>query len=317
MIPEKDKFIIDQFIMKGGRSLWLLDAVKVDSFGLRGSTMGLISRTNLDDQLFRYGVRINPNLLQDMNCGALRINTAPAGVQPSFRLFPWIYFPLLMPNQEHPVTRNLDLVKTQFPSTIDTVGESTDLKRTFLLFSSTRSRIVNAPARIDLDIINDPLDEKYFPQSRQPVAVLSEGIFPSVFQNRVTSEIQDSHVINFLPRSVPTKMVVVADGDIIRNQVKQTSGGWTPLPLGYDRHTDMTFAGNKDFILNAMNFLLDENGIIGARSKELKLRLLDKTKVRNEKMKWQWINTLFPILFIMLFGLIFNYLRKKKYRTIP
>jgi ABC-2 type transport system permease protein len=314
-VSEKDKFVLDQYIMNGGKALWLIDAVDVDmdSLSYTGAVLGMINQTNLEDQLFRYGVRVNADLIQDMNCGALAVNTSAVGSQPKFRLFPWVYFPLLLSNSNHIITKNLDLITTQFVSTLDTVGNNSEVRKHFLLSSSNRCRTINAPARISLEIIKDPLKEAYFPKAFIPTAVLMEGSFESVFQNRLPSSIANSDEIKFKAKSIATKMIVVADGDLIRNQIRQTENGPAPFPLGYDRHTDVTFSGNKDFALNAINYLVDDKGIMGVRSRELKLRLLDKGKIKNEKLKWQLINTLVPVLFIIFFGLFVNWYRRKKY----
>ncbi len=312
---EKDKFVIDQYIMEGGKAFWLIDAVDVDmdSLSYSGSVLGMVQQINLDDQLFRYGARVNPVLLQDMNCGALKINMAPLGAQPKFKLAPWIYFPLLLSNNDHIISKNLDLITTQFVSTVDTVGNNPNVKSSFLLSSSNRCRTVNAPSLISLEIIKDPLREEYFPKSKLPTAVLIEGTFESVFKNRLAPTLASSDDIRFKESSKETKMIIVADGDLIRNQLRQTQNGIVPFPLGYDRHTDVTFDGNKDFALNAVNYLLDDKGIMGVRSRELKLRLLDKGKIQNEKLKWQLINILTPLLFIILFGLAINWYRKRKF----
>lgn len=316
VFSEKDKFVIDQFIMNGGKSLWLVDAVDavLDSLKSKSSLLGLINNTGLDDQLFKYGFRVNPVLVQDMQCGALKINTAPYGIAPKFSLFPWTYSPLLISNYSHPMTKNLDLIKSEFVSSVDTVGNNSDIKSEFLLSSSNHSRIVNAPIRISLEKIYEPLDERYFNKSYIPVAVLREGVFESLYKNRIAPEIRDSKQIKFKEKSKQTKIIVVGDGDIIKNQYRIRGGEIQPLPLGYDRHTDMTFAGNKDFILNSIGFLLDDSGLMNVRNREIKLRLLDKAKISNERLKWQLINTLAPIIFIILFGIMINVIRRRKYR---
>lgn len=315
VFSDQDKYIIDQFIMKGGKALWLIDGVKVsmDSLMYSSSVLGLGNQINIEDQLFKYGVRVNPNLIQDMQCGGLRLKTSMPGAPLKFRTFPWIYFPLLMSNNEVPLSKNLDLIKTQFASSLDTVGHRGKVKKEFLLFSSGRSRSVNAPVQIKLNIVNEVLEDSYFDKSFLPVAVLLEGEFESVYKNRLSPEFTESKETHFRETSRPTKMIVVADGDIIRNAWRIAEGQYVPLPLGYDKHTDMSFAGNKDFILNSINYLLDDEGAMQVRSREIKLRLLDKAKVQNNQLFWKLLNVLVPILFIVLFGILFNYFRKKKY----
>ena len=313
---EKDKYIIDQYIMRGGKCLWLVDGAKIDmdSLGYSGDAIAMINDLNLDDMFFRYGARINANLLQDINCGGLKINVATAGSpQPKFRLFPWIYFPVLIPNNESIITKNIDLVKTQFVSNIDTLGKDSQIKKQFLLFTSAKSRLVNAPARVSLSTIKDPLDPKYFTKGSLPAAVLLEGRFQSLYKNRLAPDLLHNPDFHFKEKSSPTKMIIVGDGDIARNAIRKSGDKYMPYPLGYDRHTDMTFNGNKDFLLNAVNYLLDDKGIMGVRAKDMKLRLLDKDRIRNEKLKWQLINTITPLIFLVLFGIALNYYRKKKY----
>ncbi|MCF8372208.1 MAG: gliding motility-associated ABC transporter substrate-binding protein GldG [Bacteroidales bacterium] len=311
----QDKYIIDQFIMKGGKSLWLIDGVNVsmDSLMYSSSVLALINQVNLEDQLFKYGVRINPNLIQDMQCGGLRLKTSMPGAPLKFRTFPWIYFPLLMSNNDFALSKNLDLVKTQFTSSLDTVGHPGKVKKEFLLYSSERSRSVNAPIQIKLNIVNEVLEDQYFNKSFLPVAVLLEGEFESVYKNRLSPEFTDNKEAKYKESSRPTKMIVVADGDIIRNDWRVAEGQYAPLPLGYDKHTDMSFAGNKDFILNSINYLLDDSGVMEVRSREIKLRLLDKARVQNDHLFWKLLNVLAPLLFIITFGILFHYFRKRKY----
>jgi len=315
LFSEKDKYIIDQFIMKGGKSLWFIDAVdaSMQRLSFASSSVALVKQTNIEDQLFRYGVRVNSNIIQDMQCGGLKIKTSPQGAALKFTLFPWIYFPLLTSNNNHPITKNIDLVRSEFVSTVDTVGLNPNVEKTFLLYSSNKSRLVNAPIQFSLKQINEPIDKKYFPKEYLPVAVLMEGNFESVFKNR--SEIAGIDELNYKDKSKTTAMIVVGDGDIIKNQVHRVRGELTSFPLGYDRHTDMTFAGNKTFILNAVNYLLDDAGLMGVRARELKLRLLDPALIRDERTKWQLINTLVPLLFILIFGISLSFYRKKKYSS--
>ncbi len=311
---EKDKYIIDQFIMRGGKAVWCLNSVaaNMDSLAQKPSFVAMVNKTNLDDQLFRYGTRVNPDLILDMNCGGLKINTSPAGVQPRFRLFPWVYFPLLYPNNQHLLGKNLDLVKTEFASTVDTIGGTPTVKKEVLLYSSPRSKKINAPALVQLDMINEPLEERNFPEAFLPVAVLLEGEFTSNYKNRLTPEFLENNEIRFREASRPTAMVVCGDGDLIKNQFRMLDKP-VPFALGYDRHTDMTFNGNKDFMLNVFSYLLDDDQLIDIRNREISMRLLNKSKILAEEEKWQLINTLIPILFVVAIGLLVHYLRRRKY----
>lgn len=311
---EADKFVIDQYIMNGGGVLWLIDAVRVDwdSLEQTGVTVGLVEQINLDDQLFKYGVRINPNLIQDINCAVIPINTAFVGQQPKYVPAPWLYFPLLFPLENHPVTKNLNLIRSEFVSVIDTVGGERRIKKKILLRSSKDTRVVSVPVFIRLEDIKDPPAEREFNKPFQSAAVLLEGEFESVFKNRMISQYIKNQDVDFRDHSIPNRMIIVADGDMIRNEVSVRADRIIPLTLGQDRYTQQTY-GNKDFILNAVHYLAEETSLVEIRSRTLTLRLLDKTKIINEKFKWQLINTVLPVLILVLFGLMNWYFRKRKF----
>jgi ABC-2 type transport system permease protein len=314
-IPEKDKFIIDQYIMYGGKVLWLVDAVNIsiDSLAYSQSTLGFINNANLDDMLFKYGVRINPNLIQDIRCSVIPVNTAMVGQKPKFTPTPWIYFPFLEPSQKNSITRNLDLIKTQFVSSIDTVGENADIKKTIILTSSKYSRTVNAPILVDLSMIRKRIEPRVFTKSFLPAGVLLEGRFKSLFTNRISPVIAQNKDIGFKTESKNTQMIVFSDGDIIRNLVTGGVGKNTKiLPLGYDRYTKQTF-GNKELLINCVNYLCGMNDLLESRNKEYKLRLLDRPRIMKERLKWQLINLILPVILVIATGLLFNYLRKRKY----
>jgi len=313
IIDEKDKFIIDQFIMKGGKVLWLIDPVKLnmDSFRLKGYTLALDNPIHLDDMLFRYGVRLNADLIQDLQCAAIPVNIGFSKGQPNFKLFPWIFYPLIMPNSQHPIVKNLDLIKTEFVSSIDTLSTS-GIKKTILLTSSKNTRVTPVPFRVSLAITQFKLKESAFNQGFKPIAVLLEGTFKSLYANRIPTVIMEDSTIQFKEVSVPNKMIVISDGDMIKNDFNRATG--MIYPLGYDKYTNQTFA-NKQFLLNCMNYLLDDEGLLQLRSREVKLRLLDMKKVSLQKTKWQIYNVLLPPLIILLFSLIQYYLRKRKYAS--
>ena len=308
---EKDKFIIDQFIMKGGKMLWLIDgmAASMDSLIQTSVAMAIPSEINLDDQLFRYGVRINMNLVQDLQAAAIPINTAVFGAAPKWDYFPWAFFPLIIPQEDHPVVKNLNAIKFKFASSIDTVSVK-GVRKTVLLKSSEYSRVLSSPVKITLATITQQADEKQFNRPHQPVAYLLEGSFTSVFKNRLPKNITEDKSLGFLESSKPTSMIVISDGDVIRNEVQQSSG--QAYPLGFDRFTGQEF-GNKDFILNCIDFLCDDSDLIKVRSRELKLRLLDKTKIENDRLNWQLANTSIPIGIVLLFGLLMHVIRKRRY----
>ncbi|MEW6773690.1 MAG: gliding motility-associated ABC transporter substrate-binding protein GldG [Bacteroidota bacterium] len=311
LIDEKDKFIIDQFIMKGGKVLWMLDPVKInmDSFRLKGYSLALNNETNLEDMLFRYGVRLNPDLIQDLQCAAIPVNIGFSKGQPNFKLFPWIFYPLIMPTSNHPIVKNMDLIKTEFVSTIDTLSTS-GIKKTILLTSSKNSRVAPVPFRVSLAITQFKLKESAFNQGPKPIAVLLEGTFKSLYANRIPTIIMEDSTIQFKEVSVPNKMIVISDGDIAKNDINRSTG--VIYPLGYDKYTNQTFA-NKQFIVNCINYLLDETGLMQLRSREVKLRLLDQKKIALQKTKWQIYNVLLPPVIISILVILQYYWRKRKY----
>ena len=310
---ELDKFVIDQFIMRGGKVLWLVDPVhaEMDSLRLKDRTYALVRDLNLDDMLFNYGVRLNGNLVVDMNSLPIPVVIDQKGNQ---KLIPWLFFPLLVPTSTHPIVRNLSAIKTEFVSSLDTV-EAPGVMKTILLATSRYSRVLNAPVTLSLSYLYQEPDATQFNQPYQPVAVLLEGEFTSLFLNRVPQEITKSLPMAFVGKSSKTAMIVVADGDVIKNQLQPGEVRPTPLPLGYDRYTGQQF-GNKDFVLNAMNYLCDDSGLLSVRSREVKLRTLDASIVENERLKWQLINTIVPILLVLGFAFAQGYWRRKRYTGI-
>lgn len=308
---EQDKFIIDQFLMRGGKILWFVDGVKaeMDSLQNKSNTLGLARDINLEDMLFRYGVRINNDLVLDANCLPIMMVTGAIGNQPRFSFVPWIFFPLANPATNHPIVNNLNLVKTQFISSLDTIAIK-GVKKTILLSSGQYSRKVNAPIIIDLNIARQEPDLKLFDQPYIPLAVFLEGKFSSLYEHRIPASISNSPEIGFIAESKPTQMLVVSDGDVIRNQLERKNG--YPLPLGYDQDTRQTF-GNKEFILNALNYMLDDSKLVTIRSREIKMRLLDPQKLQNERLRWQTLNIVAPVVLVLIFGLIKYYLRKRRY----
>jgi len=311
---EKSKFIVDQYIMNGGKVLWFVESVtmSMDSLSTGGVTFALLNDVNLDDQLFKYGVRINPNVIQDVQCAVIPVNTAIAGTQPKFAPAPWLYFPLLVAPDNNPVTKNLNMIKSEFPSVIDTVGNNPSIKKKIILSTSINSKVLNVPLLVSLMEVSEMPDPITFNQPNNPVAVILEGQFESVFKNRIINKYISGQEFNYKEKSNATKMIVVSDADIIKNDVRQRADGIFITPLGYDRYTKQTY-GNKEFVMNAVQYLLDESGILDIRSREFRLRLLNKSKVLEERTKWQVINTILPVVFIMLFAILLAYIRKRKY----
>lgn len=313
---EADKLVLDQYIMHGGRVLWFIDRVETSMDSLaQGSAMALINDLNLDDMLFRYGVRINPVLLQDIQCNIIPVNVSMDADHPEFRPAPWYYFPLLSAPSEHPVTRNLNMISTEFINTIDTIGARKGILKTVLLKSSEYSRIMNAPLWLSLEEIRLNPDRDQFKSGSQPVAIMLDGTFESVFQHRPMEDIIPGSSASFLPLGVHTSMLVVADGDIIRNNMKQTPQGVVSLPLGFDRYSQQTF-GNKDFVMNALHYITGNEELIRLRSREIALRLLDKAKIKENRKLWIMVNTVMPVVLVIVSGLIYHHMRKQKY-TMP
>ena len=316
---ERDKFIIDRYLMNGGSILWLVDAVNItlDSLRKHPETMGMWAQLNLDDILFKYGVRINPVLIEDIQAGRIPVNLAPAGSPPRFVPVPWLYDPLLTPSQAHPVSRNINLVKGEFVSFIDTVGENLKVTRSPLLHTSRFTKVSQVPVMVSLFSVNQKPKREEFNRSFLPVAYAMQGEFPSVFVHRPVPKGVTNLKGSAPPISKPTKMIVVADGDIIRNDVKFKDTDPKILPLGYDELTHQTY-GNKQFIINSVDYLCDDEGWMALRSRSFTLRLLDKEKLSDEVMFWKWLNVAVPVLLVVLAGIIFIFIRKRKYtkRTI-
>ncbi|MEI6050468.1 MAG: gliding motility-associated ABC transporter substrate-binding protein GldG [Bacteroidota bacterium] len=309
---ESDKLVLDQYIMNGGKVMWLFDEVQVNSDSLvHGSTVALYRPLNIEDQLFRYGARVNPAIVQDLECLLIRLTVMSGGRQ-QVRPAPWVYYPLLNPAADHPITRNLNKVKGEFTNYIDTVGLDPAIRKKILLTTSKFSRTLSPPIMISLKEAELTYNEKEFNKPNLPVAVLLEGVFTSVFKNRMTGNLAENKNLKVKTESIKTRMIVIADADIIRNEVRRVGLQEAPLPLGQDKYSDQIF-GNRDFLINCLNFLVDDNGIMELRSRELRLRLLDRAKIKTEKFKWQLINIAGPILIVILAGLLYNYFRRRKY----
>lgn len=314
IFSEADKFILDQFIMKGGKVLWLLDGAfaSMDSLKMTSTSFAVAQQNKLDDQLFRYGVRINHDLLMDMRALPIPLRTGMVGNQPKFDFFPWYYQPLLVPEGKvHSVVDHLDAIKTEFVSTIDTIAVP-NVKKTFLLRSSKYAKTVTTPTRVSLNVLRMQPDQAQFYRSYLPVAVLLEGTFESVFKNRVVPISAEGEKYLVKSISSPTQQIVIADGDIVKNEVDRASK--RILPLGFDRYTQKEYA-NKDFILNCVNYLTGQQALIASRSKDFKIRTLDLQKVEKEKTYWQMIALFVPMAMVLFVGWIHFLYRKKKYSS--
>ncbi len=311
--PEKDKYLIDQFLMKGGRVLWLLDPVQVSLDSLRRgqSTLAFPRSLNLDDQLFRYGVRLNPVLVQDAECMLIPLNVSPQGAPDSYKPFPWYYSPLLNPVSNHVIGRNIRSLKSEFVSSLDTVGHSKQLSKQIILSTAGHSRILNTPLQVSLSSVNNPPARELFNLPAIPTGVLVEGVFSSVFKNRMVEQMGFASSAT-KTESEPTKMIVLADGNLIANQYSMRTGKAEFMPLGYDFYSKQTF-GNKEFLVNAVNYLCDDSGLMALKSRVFTIRMLDKVKIRDEKLFWQMLNLVIPVGLIILSGLIFTIVRRRRF----
>ncbi len=305
---EDDKLVIDQYIMNGGKVLWLIDEVVVNRDSLAsGGSLAFYKPLEIEDQLFRYGVRINPVLIQDQDCQTISLVGNFSGARQQALPVPWIYNPLLYPSLRSPVTRAINKVRGEFVNYIDTVGTIGEIKKQVLLATSPQSRYVSPPRMISLEEFRDPPPLDAFDKSFLPVAVLLEGRFTSIFKNRV----RDYNGREIKEESEYTRMIVVSDGDILRNEVQRDGDRLIPLTLGQDRLTQQIY-GNKDFLVNALNYLVDDKGIMDLRSRELKLRLLDEDKIHRQKSLWQLINIAGPVLLVIVAALLYSWIRRRR-----
>jgi ABC-2 type transport system permease protein len=304
-----ETYFIDQFIMQGGKVIWMLDALnaEMDTIGKFGSMLSMSNNIeNIQMQLFRYGVTVNENILMDMKCNDIKVVSSYQ--QNEFRNFPWVYYPVFFPTSDHPIVKNLEGIWSQFGGTLKLIDVD-GLTSTPLLLSSPNTKLATAPIQLDLEPIRLISNQQYlnsFNAGTQVSGVLVEGEFKSIFKNR--RKLTD---FELKKKSAPNKMLVLADGDIARNRVGRNG---SVSPLGFDRDTRRQFA-NKKFLLNAIDYLLDDSGLIEVRSKEITLRLLDRNRIREEKSYWQILNMLLPIGLIVIFGLANSYIRKKKYAS--
>jgi ABC-2 type transport system permease protein len=305
---EVDKYLLDQYIMRGGKILFLIDKVNASMDSLsRDDYFAGPGNLNLDDQLFKYGVRINPDLVQDRRSGMYPVITGQVGGKPRIQMIEWPFFPLIGEFADHPVTRNLNAILMRFCSSIDTV-KAPGIKKTPLLMTSPYSRIIATPVHININELRKNLRDSDYSTRFIPVGILLEGKFTSLYKNRFPPQGFESS--QKMDESNPTKLVIIADGDLARNDVNPRTN--QPQPLGFDPMTNMTFA-NKDFLLNTMAFLTDETGLIQARNKEVRIRPLDKVKIKDSRVKWQFLNLTLPLVILIAYGVLRSYLRKRKF----
>lgn len=300
--------MLDQYIMNGGKVMWCLDVTSIDMDSLTTGlyTMSFPLKTGLEPMLYNYGVRLNQNLIQDLQCGQIPVFVGYEGNQPKYKRSPWYYNPLVTTNNEHLIVTNLDPIRTSFVSSMDTIPVP-DVKKTVLLTSSKNSKLLRVPVRVSLQTAVRTPDTRKYNKGKQNIAILLEGEFDSFFKNRLVSKGNR----DVKKKSVPTKMIVVADGDIIKNEVNSAG---SPFPLSYDKfYSNMIAYDNKKFILNAMNYLMGDEDLIPIRSRRIAIRLLDSAKIKQDKQTIVLINTALPMSLVLIVGLIAIYRRKLKY----
>ena len=304
-----DKYLIDQYVMNGGKVIWLIDRVfaDIDSLANRNSSLSFPLDLNLDDILFRYGVRLNRNLVQDAQSAPIPVVVNEVNGSPQYEYFPWVYFPLALPASQHPITKNLNAIKFEFPSSLDTIV-APGVKKTYLIQSSPYTKVSQVPTNISLRTLNEPPRQEEFNQGPKPLAVLLEGTFTSNFKNRIQPRDGNGQELVVLDESKPTAQIVIADGDVVKNQFQNGQA----LKLGYDKYTGAQY-GNEDFVLNAVDYLLDDSGLIAVRSRELKLRLLDSTKLQEGTAYWKILNVVLPLVLVLMTGLALTFWRRRKY----
>ena len=305
----KDLYLIDQYIMHGGKVLWLVDPllVSMDSLQTQANTFAISNFTGVDDILFRYGVKLNTNLVTDMQCAKIPIVTGQyQNNTPQMTYYPWNFFPEISPNSNHIISDKISPVKMEFASSIDTTNSPA--KKTVLLSSSNRTRVLNSPVNVSLQMLKQKQDASLFNSGAKDVAILLEGEFSSAFKNRLTPEMELNSQMAYKDFSDTTAMIVIADGDVIRNDFMNGQ----LLPLGYDKYTRQMY-GNKEFLINCVNYLCGDEDLIPLRSREVIMRRLDVAKIEREKTAWQIVNVALPIVVIVLFGILLAVLRKKTF----
>jgi ABC-2 type transport system permease protein len=305
---ESQKYKLNYFLMKGGSLLWSIDQVgaDLDSMGKSAEQLAFNRRLNLDDMLFTYGARINYNLIADANCVEIPLSTG--GSQGQIQMAPWVYYPLLLPDSSSSLVKNIDGIRSEFVSTVDTIAVK-GLNKVVLLKTSSFNKVSSTPKLLSLQMVAEQPDPREFANNPQLTGILIEGRFPSVFLNRsVPAGIEETYPV--IAQSNLGKMVVLGDGDLFKNQVSSKDG--STFPLGFDRYTQRTF-GNKALLLNLVDYLSNTHNLISLRNKEVRIRLLDKAKLRTEKLTWQLVNIGLPLAMLISFAIFQHYYRRRKY----
>lgn len=306
VFTDAEKQVLDQFVINGGKTLWLMDHVsmEIDSLMQTGENLAFPRDLNLNDMFFKYGIRIRPDLIKDLMNTPIALATGQQGSATQYSQFPWFFSPAVYSESANPIVSNLDVIKFEFANPIEPLKN--DINKTVLLTSSKYSKLIGTPSEINLNMVEERPEQKEFAGGgNYPVAVLLEGKFHSAFENRVLAFNDNT----FKPVGKDNKMIVISDGDVIKNQLDKN---FQPLELGYDKWTNNLYA-NKEFLMNCVNYLLDDNGLINIRSKEVNLPMLDKEKVVENYTTAQIITVGLPLVVLLVFGLVFTFLRKRKY----
>lgn len=307
---ESDKYKIDQFIMRGGKAMFLIDALyaNMDSAS-REDNLALPYEINLEDLFFKYGFRVNNDMILDRNAAPYPVVVGNMGDNPQIQLLPWPFFPVINEYSKHPTVRNSDAVITRFMSTIDTVKVD-GITKIPLMNSSQYSKVLSSPIKVSINELQKEMNPEFFNSGRQTTAWIYEGTFTSLYKNRFLPG--NASKADFIENGSPTKVLIVSDGDIARNDVNPQTG--QPMELGVSQYNQTKYA-NADFLMNVMTYLLEEDGIINTRSKEIKIRPLDQVKLKSQKLTWQLVNLVLPIVLIVIFGIFKFMLRKRKYAS--
>ncbi|KGO96858.1 gliding motility-associated ABC transporter substrate-binding protein GldG [Flavobacterium enshiense] len=305
---EEEKEVLDQYILNGGKTLWMVDDVQAEMDSLyneSGAILAYPKDLNLTDMFFKYGVRINPLLIKDEQATPIKLATGEPGSKTEYQQYPWKFAPFVYPQSQHPIVKNIEGVKFDFANPIELLKN--DIKKTVLMQSSKYSKAIGVPTEVNLEMVTEETSPKDYPpgSGSLPVAVLLEGKFRSMYENRVLP-FKDKSFVN---QGKNNKMIIISDGDVIKNQLDQA---YQPMELGYDKWTNNLF-GNKEFLLNCVNYLLDDNGLINIRGKDVDLPLLDKEKVHENYTFTQAVTVGLPIVVLAIFGFLFTFLRKRKY----
>jgi gliding-associated putative ABC transporter substrate-binding component GldG len=307
----RDRYVIDQFVMNGGKVLWLVDAMNANLDSLRKNQFSMATPLDLgiDELLFAYGVRINKDLVLDQSCAPIEIYTQPYGNQRKLERFPWYFEPVLIPQAQHPIVSNIDPVHLRFASTLDTIGTDS-VKKTILLTTSPRSYAQRNPVRVSLNIVEMDMGFEKRSTPHMPVAVLLEGPFTSAYKDRLPPNFTQDPTVGYREQGKRTAQLVISDGDVIVNRVDPAKGMY--YMLGFDRYANAKIYGNRELLMNAMNYLLDDQSLISIRSRTITLRQLDAGRIVEDRLHWQLVNTVVPVALSILIGILFNLMRRRR-----